>query len=62
MSNNWGAVQTLTVNGNVTTSGQASNPISLTAGSNSITILVTAPGGQTKTYTIHVTRQVAIPY
>lgn len=52
---------TMTVNGNVTTSGQASNPISLTAGSNSITILVTAPGGQTKMYTIHVTRQTAIP-
>jgi uncharacterized repeat protein (TIGR02543 family) len=52
---------TLTVNGNVTTSGEASNPISLTAGSNSITILVTAPGGQTKTYTIHVTRHVTIP-
>ncbi|WP_408891942.1 cadherin-like beta sandwich domain-containing protein [Paenibacillus taichungensis] len=52
---------TLTVNGNVVTSGQDSTPISLNPGSNSITILVTAQGGQTKTYTIHVTRQLANP-
>ncbi|KQY94362.1 hypothetical protein ASD24_02030 [Paenibacillus sp. Root52] len=52
---------TFTVNGDVVTSGQASNPISLNAESNSITIVVTAANGQTKTYTIHVTRQVATP-
>lgn len=51
---------TMTVNGSVVTSGEASD-ISLSVGSNPITILVTAPSGQTKTYIIHVTRQAAAP-
>lgn len=52
---------TMTVNGSVVTSGEASEPISLSVGSNPITILVTAPSGQTKTYIIHVTRQAVAP-
>ena len=52
---------TMTVNGYVMTSGEASEPISLSVGSNTITILVTAPNGQTKTYIIHVTREAIAP-
>ncbi|UUZ81306.1 cadherin-like beta sandwich domain-containing protein [Paenibacillus sp. P26] len=48
---------TVTVNGTLATSGQASGPIGLTPGSDTaITIVVTAQSGATKTYTITVKR------
>jgi len=49
---------TVTVNGTAVTSGDASGPIELAVGANTITIVVTAFGGSaTKTYTIIVTRE-----
>ena len=52
-----GSSSTIKVNGTVVASGSASGAISLNVGSNTITILVTAPDGVTqKTYTITVTR------
>ena len=48
---------TVTVSGAAVTSGNASNPMSLTVGSNTINIVVTAQDNSTKTYTITVTRQ-----
>ena len=48
------ATATVTVNGNSVLSGQTSTPISLQAGSNTITIVVTAQSGATKTYVIQV--------
>jgi tRNA threonylcarbamoyladenosine modification (KEOPS) complex Pcc1 subunit len=47
---------TITVNGNPVTSGSASGTINLNTGSNTITVIVTAQDGATKTYTIAVTR------
>jgi len=47
----------ITVNGVITVSGLGSLPIALSPGSNTITIVVTAVGYTTKTYTITVTRQ-----
>ncbi|MGG4146051.1 S-layer homology domain-containing protein [Paenibacillus algorifonticola] len=47
---------TITVNGTVTASGQASQAIALNVGSNVISILVTAQDGTTKLYTVTVTR------
>ncbi|MEK3724931.1 cadherin-like beta sandwich domain-containing protein [Paenibacillus sp. FSL H8-0034] len=47
---------TMTVNGTPVISGQASGAISLNLGSNTITVLVTAQNGTTKTYTINVVR------
>ncbi|OPH46621.1 hypothetical protein BC351_14130 [Paenibacillus ferrarius] len=47
---------TVTVNGVGVASGQASGPISLSVGSNTITVVVTAQSGATKTYTITATR------
>jgi len=48
---------TVTVNGTAVTSGEASGPITLFVGDNTITTVVTAFGGSaTKTYTIMVTR------
>ncbi|WP_240416330.1 cadherin-like beta sandwich domain-containing protein [Paenibacillus periandrae] len=47
---------TMTVNGTPVISGQASGAISLNTGSNTITIVVTAQNGTTKTYTINVLR------
>jgi hypothetical protein len=49
---------TITVNGTTTTSGTARN-VALNVGSNTITTIVTAPDGTTKTYTITVTRAAA---
>ena len=47
----------ITVNGTPVTSGTSSNPINLTVGSNTITVVVTAQNGTTTdTYTITVTR------
>ncbi len=48
------ATATVTVNGNSVLNGQTSTPISLQAGSNTITIVVTAQTGTTKTYVIQV--------
>ena len=47
---------TVTVNGTAVTSGTASGIINLNAGSNTITIAVTAENSITKTYTINITR------
>jgi gliding motility-associated-like protein len=46
---------TIKINGNTVTSGSAT-PVTLSVGSNSIAVLVTAQDGTTKTYTITVTR------
>ena len=49
------ATATITVNGTAVTSGSASGPIALTAGSNTITVISTAQdGATTETYTITV--------
>ena len=48
---------TITVNGTLVTSGQASSNILLNVGSNTITIVVTASDQSTRTYTITVTRE-----
>jgi hypothetical protein len=47
---------TLTINGAAATDGAAFGPISLNVGSNTITIIATAPSGSTKTYTVTVER------
>jgi hypothetical protein len=47
---------TLTVNGKSVTSGQTSQAISLSIGNNTISIIVTAPDGTPKNYTIIVNR------
>ncbi len=47
---------TITVNGTSVNSGSASGAISLTVGSNTITVIVTAQDGTTSTYTVSVTR------
>lgn len=47
---------TVTVNGETVASGSASSSQPLSAGSNTITVLVTAQNGATKTYTLTVTR------
>ncbi|MGD8192157.1 beta strand repeat-containing protein [Brevibacillus ginsengisoli] len=51
---------TLTMNGSPVTSGK-SETISLRVGSNPITMVVTAPDGKIKTYTITVERRAATP-
>lgn len=50
------AAATIKVNGNATNSGSASGAISLSVGSNSIPVVVTAANGTAKTYTVAVTR------
>jgi hypothetical protein len=50
------SLATMTVNGNANTSGAASGNLSLSVGSNIITIIVTAEDTSTKTYTLTVTR------
>ncbi|KEO82740.1 cadherin-like beta sandwich domain-containing protein, partial [Tumebacillus flagellatus] len=47
---------TVTVNGAIVASGQASSEIKLKTGENPITVVVTAQDGTTKTYTVTVTR------
>ena len=47
---------TVKINGTAVTSGSASAPIALSVGANTITVLVTAQDGTTKTYTVSVTR------
>jgi len=48
---------TVTVNGLPVSSGNASNPVNLTVGNNTVTVVVTAQDGTTKkTYTLTVTR------
>ncbi|MCM0084402.1 cadherin-like beta sandwich domain-containing protein [Geomonas sp. Red32] len=47
---------TVTVNGTSVTSGNASQPIPLSIGNNTVTIQVTAQDGSTKSYTITVNR------
>jgi len=47
---------TITVNGTAVTSGNASGAINLTVGANTITTIVSAQDGTTKTYTVTVTR------
>ncbi|MFJ5714065.1 beta strand repeat-containing protein [Neobacillus sp. NPDC093127] len=51
-----GDFATVTVNGLGVESGSASNPINLGTGDNTITIVVTAQDGTTKTYTVVVKR------
>lgn len=52
---------TITVNGTAVASGAASGPVSLAAGDNAITTVVTAQDGTTtKAYTLIITRQSAI--
>ena len=58
-SNHNGA--TITVNGTSVSSGNASRAISLNVGENTITIVVVAEDGTTKTYTVTVVRGVNIP-
>jgi len=50
---------TITVNGAPVISGYASSAVSLSVGSNTITVIVTAQDGTTKTYTITVTRAIS---
>ena len=50
------ATASVTVNGVAVTSGSASGAIALNPGSNTITVVVTAQNGATKTYTVTVTR------
>ncbi|MDP4228268.1 MAG: cadherin-like beta sandwich domain-containing protein, partial [Bacteroidota bacterium] len=50
------SIATITVNGVAVTSGQASQSINLSVGTNTIKIVVTAQNGAMKTYTISVTR------
>jgi C1A family cysteine protease len=50
---------TIKVNGVAATSGQASQPISLAVGPNTIKVVVTAQDGTSKTYTIIVTKATA---
>ncbi|MGG1876760.1 S-layer homology domain-containing protein, partial [Paenibacillus cisolokensis] len=50
---------TITLNGIVVNSGQASEAIALNVGSNEITIVITEKDGTTSTYTINVTRAAA---
>ena len=50
---------TVTVKGTAVASGQQSGPISLSVGENTITVVVTAEDGTTKTYTVDVTRAAA---
>ncbi|WP_433938651.1 tail fiber protein [Paenibacillus lautus] len=47
----------VTINGKAVSAGQASDPISLAVGSNTIELVVTAQNGTTKTYTVDVTRE-----
>ena len=47
---------TVTVNGVLVASGQASGAININFGANTISVIVTAQGGTTKTYTITITR------
>jgi len=51
---------TVKVNGTIVTSGSPSGTISLSVGSNTITVLVTAQNAASKTYTLAVTRQALI--
>lgn len=48
---------TMTIGGNSVNSGTASSAITLNEGSNTITIVVTAQNGTTKTYTVTLTRE-----
>ncbi|HEY4194497.1 MAG TPA: cadherin-like beta sandwich domain-containing protein, partial [Mucilaginibacter sp.] len=50
------ATATLTINGVPTGSGNPSNPINLQVGANVITVVVTAQGGLSTTYTVTVAR------
>ena len=50
------AAASITVNGDPVSSGSASSPISLTFGSNLISVLVTSGNGLTRTYTVEVIR------
>jgi hypothetical protein len=50
----------VTVNGVAVISGAASAPIPLNVGGNSVTVVVTAPGGVTRTYTVNVVRAAAL--
>lgn len=51
---------TVTVNGQLVTSGMPSEEIQLNVGDNDITVTVTAQDGTTKTYTVKVTRAASI--
>ncbi|NQU17756.1 MAG: cadherin-like beta sandwich domain-containing protein, partial [Candidatus Saganbacteria bacterium] len=52
----------ITVNGSTVLSGNASDSISLSVGSNAITVVITPTGGSATTYTITVTRAAAPTY
>lgn len=54
------AAAVIKINGNTVSNGSASPVIPLTVGANSISIQVTAADGSTKTYTVSVTRAIAI--
>lgn len=57
-----GSGGTITVNGSTVVSGQSSQAIALSVGSNVITIVVTPTGGSGTTYTLTVTRESASTY
>ncbi|KOP64736.1 hypothetical protein AMS62_05290 [Bacillus sp. FJAT-18019] len=50
---------TVTLNGQVVPMDRPSDPIGLVVGNNSVTLVVTAPDGTTKTYVVDVTREAA---
>jgi len=53
---------TITVNGSPVTSGNASGSITLSAGLNTITVIITAQDGTTtKTYTLNITQEAVLP-
>ncbi len=53
---------TITVNGSPVTSGNASGSIALSAGLNTITVIITAQDGTTtKTYTLNITQEAVLP-
>lgn len=50
------AAATITVNGATVSSGSSSNALQLGAGTTTLTVVVTAPNGTTRSYTINVTK------
>lgn len=51
---------TITVNGSTVASGVASTPVALNVGANAITVVASASGATSRTYTVTVTRQAEV--